>query len=342
MEVFNFSTTSNNVADQTRSWRANSNGQPVTVRRNTMEMYSARSASYAEETFRNAGEQGSIKNMHQFFHLTTPRFGATGAPPADDINNLLNNVGTAPAATTVVTVPAAPVGGDAGLIQNVQTLDSYIGVLTALVMYNNHPAPYDLHDKVQAAQFVVDLANARNFVVTGGTVKAVQMYLPMGAASTQTLNKSTTTANLHMDLLVAMFGALSLPEAVVTELDAVLTEIAASLKNLELSFTTQSQTLNHFLSFYHLTPVQGANPPANQMNVEFIYLQMNQNSWKASVGKSSVSHFNLDMTMTRTTATMSSGIVAANTSNIVNSLLALTKNDSSTIASMTGMKGVKT
>ena len=46
--------------------------------------------------------------------------------------------------------------------------------------------------------------------------------------------------------------------------------------------------------------------------------------------------------MTRTTASMSAGIVAANTSNIVNALMQLTQNDAATISKMTGMKGVKT
>jgi hypothetical protein len=308
-----------------------------------METYSAKSTSYAEKVFSGAGELGAVRKVHQFFGLTSAvQPVAVGAPSSSDLNNMLNNVGAAPGATTVVTVPAAPIGGDAALIQNVQTLDSYIAVLTALVMYNAHPAPYNLSDPAQAGQFVIDLANARNFVVTGGTVKAVPMYLPMGEATTQTLNKSTTSADLHLELLQAMFAALGLPTNVLTELDGILTEVSDSLKSLQLSFSTQTQTLNHFVSFYYLTPVNGANPPVNQMNVEFIYIQIAQSSWKASVGKSSISNFTLNVTMTRTTATMSAGIVAGNTSNIVSSLLALTGNDQTTIANMTKMKGVKT
>lgn len=307
------------------------------------------SATFAEKTFQNSGQQASIQRLHQFFGVApamtaTAPSGPNGSstPGQGDINTLLNGVGTAPGASTVVTVPAAPVSGDAALIQNVQTLDSYIAVLTALVMYNNHPAAYDLSNPQQAAQFVIDLANARNYVVTGGTVRAIPMYLPMGEATTQSFNKTTTSADLHIDLLTALFASLNLPAAVLTELDGILTEIAGSLQSLQLSFTTQTQTLNHFVSFYYLTPVPGANPPVNQMNVEFIYIQLDQSSWKASVGKSSVSNFTLNMTTTRTTATMNGGIVAANSSNIVNSLMSLTGNDATTISEMTKMKGVKT
>jgi hypothetical protein len=309
-----------------------------------------RSAALAEQIFQYAGEQAAIRRVYPFFGITPPAVPAPGGvaalaggtPSKDDLNAMLNGVGTAPGSTTVVTVPAAPASGDVSLIQNVQTLDSYIATLAALVMYNNHPAPYDLSDKQQAAQFVIDLANSRNFVVTGGTVKAIPMYLPMGEATTQSFNKTTTSADLHIDLLAALFGALNLPSGVLTELDGVLTEIADSLKSLQLSFTTQTQRLNHFVSFFYLTPIPGTNPPINQMNVELIYLQLAQSSWQASVNKSSVSHFTLDMTTTRTTATMSAGIVAANSGNIVSSLLALTGNDATTIAEMTKMKGVKT
>lgn len=308
-----------------------------------------RSATSAEAILENAGTQASIQRTYQFFGIE-PNLTATATsapagastPSQGNLNALLNGVGTAPGASTIVTVPSTPASGDIALVQNVQTLDSYIAVLTALVMYNNHPAAYDLSNPQDAAQFVIDLANARNFVISGGTVRAIPMYLSMSEATTQSFNKTTTSADLHMDLLAALFATLNLPAAVLTELDGILTEIAGSLQSLQLSFTTQTQSLDHFVSFYYLTPVPGSNPPINQMNVEFIFLQLAQSSWKASVGKSSVSNFTLNMTTTRTTCTMNSGIVAGNSAAIVNSLMSLTGNDATTISEMTKMKGVQT
>lgn len=309
-----------------------------------MTNYTSASAEYAESVISEAGHRHLTQSLESSLNVAFPQAVSLAAatPGSGDLNDLLNSVGEAPGTSTVVTVPAAPVSGDAQLLQNMQTLDSYIAVLTALVMYNNHPDPYNLADPKQAAQFVIDTANARNFVVTGGTVKALPMYLPMGEASTQSISKSTTSADLHVELLSAMFETLSLTPAVLKEIDGILTQVADTLKNLKLSFSSQSQTLNHFVSFYHLTPVEGANPPLNKMDVDFLYLQLNQRSWEASVGKSSVKHFGLDFTLTRTKATMSAGLVAANTSSIVNSLLQLTGNDAATISKMTGAKGVKT
>jgi hypothetical protein len=308
-----------------------------------------RSAKFAEASLNNAGTQASIQRIQQFFGIESTLTATPTTPPGNgnmpsqgDVNTLLNSFGTAPGASTIVTVPSAPASGDLALIENVQTLDSYISVLAAIYMYNNHPAAYDLSNPAQAAQFVIDRANAQNFIVTGGTVKSIPMYLPMGEATTLTFNKQTTSANLHIDLLTALFAGLSLPAAELTEIDSILTEIAGSLKSLQLSFTTQTQTLNHFNSFYYLTPVPGSNPPINQMNVQFIYLQLAQSSWEASLNKSSVSNFTLNMTTTTTTATMNGGIVSANYSNILSALQSATAKDPSEISDMTGMKGIQT
>ena len=78
------------------------------------------------------------------------------------------------------------------------------------------------------------------------------------------------------------------------------------------------------------------------MKVRFLYLQIDQNSWKASVGKSSVKHFDFNMILTVTNSTMSNGLVSANTSRIVNSLNSLTAKDPEEISKLTGMKAVKT
>lgn len=308
-----------------------------------MTIYSAAAANYAETVFSMASESAAMSRAVQFLAMaasTAPSADTPITPSTEVMTDFLNSVGKAPGTSTVVTVPAAPIAGDAALIQNVQTLDSYIAVLTALVMYNNHPTAYNLADKVQAAEFAIDVANARNYVVTGGVVKAIPMYLPTQEASTQSFNKSTTTADLHVDLIGALFGGLGLPATVLKELDAILTEIAASLRSLQLSFKTQTQTLDHFITFYHLVPFEGANPPVNQMKVEFIFLQLAQSSWEASVGKSTASNFTLDMTMTRTSSTMNSGIIAANTSAIISSLLQLTGTDAAGIAKMTKARGI--
>lgn len=315
-----------------------------------MDAFSAASASNANEIFWRAGEQHSFESVHDFFSFIAAPAAApaatSGTPSPFDFNSLLANAGKAPGATTVVTVPEAPISGDMTLIQNVQTLDSYIAVLTALVMYQKHPEMYDLGDKKQARQFTLDLANARNFVVTGGVIKDIPMFLPMDESLTQTIHKSATKADLHLGLLNTMFDSLSLSANTLKALDGVLTEVANSLATLELSSDDQSQTVDHFISFYHLVPFEGANPPVNQMKVTFIFIKFDQHSWetviKTKSASATTSHFDFDMTMTVTDATMSSGIVAAKTQDIINALAKLTEDTPTKIAELTKMKAIQT
>lgn len=270
--------------------------------------------------------------------LATP---PPATPPPETFNSLLAQAGEAPGATSVVTVASQPQEGDFLLETNAQMLDSYIAVLAAWVMYTKHPEPYDLSNPGEAAQFVIDLANARNYVVTGGVIKAIPMYLPLGQATTQRIEESTTSANLHTSLLNAMFGGFGLPEAAIGELDSILTEVTQTLANLKLEFSDEEQTLNHFLSFYHLVPVEGSEPPIHVMQGTFMYLEIDQKSWKASLGKSSLEHFSFDMDLTKTSGTMSTGMVSANTSTIANALHALTEHDPKTISEFTGLKGTR-
>lgn len=299
--------------------------------------------AYAERVFQSASNHQALQEIASDYGLESPAsLLAADKPSSNDLNSLLNSVGKAPGSTSVVTVPSTPTNNDVSLIQNVQTLESYIAVLTALVMYNKHPAMYNLSDPAEATQFVVDTANAKNYVMTGGTVKDIAMYLPGMEASTQTKSISTTSASFHVDFLKVLFEGLSMPETVLTQMDSILTEITDTLKNLKLSFKSQSETLNHVVSYYYLSPVAGTNPPINEMKVRFIYLQIKQKSWEVAVGKSSVEHFSFDMVLTQTNSTMSSGLVSANTSRIMNALEALTAKDPTEISKMTGAKGVKT
>lgn len=263
-------------------------------------------------------------------------------PSSDDFDNLLADAGKAPGGTSVITVPSSPQSYDLELVRNVQILDSYIALLTAFVIYNKHPEPYNLSDQAQAAQFVIDTANAKNFVVTGGTVKDIVMYLPNMGATSQNKTLTTTSAKIHVDLLAALFGSMNFPAEVLSQLDGVLTEVTATLKSLSLSFQTQTETLNHTVAFYYLSPVKGSNPPINEVKVRLLYMEIDQSSWKASLGKSSVERFSFDFKLTTTTATMSNGLVSANAAKIQSEMQKLCAKDASEISKLTGAKGVKT
>lgn len=296
----------------------------------------------AVETFENARMHAIAGEVSRSFGVPLTSFAAEGDGPSQgDLSDLLNSVGKAPGATPVATVPESPQSYELELLENVQTLESYIAVLTALVIYNKHPEPYDLSDGKQAMQFVIDTANAKNYVMSGGTVKDIALYLPGMSASSDHKSITTTTATIHVDLLKTLFSGLSLAAGALTELDGVLTDVVDTLKNLKLSFQSQTETFNHQISYYYLAPVEGSNPPINQMKVRFLYLEVDQKSWKAAVAKSKVEHFSFDMKLTTTDSVMNSGMVSSNSAAIAKSCVSLTSKDPEEIQKLIGSKGIK-
>jgi hypothetical protein len=108
-----------------------------------------------------------------------------GTPSTTDLNDILNNAVKAPGTTSIATVPTTPDTVMYQMLGQVQTLDSYISLLTSFCIYNEHPAPYDITIPAQASAFVRAMAKWRNYVITGGSVKAMAGYLPVGSIVTQ-------------------------------------------------------------------------------------------------------------------------------------------------------------
>ena len=232
-----------------------------------------------------------------------------GTPDRNTLNDILNNAVDAPGTTSIATVPEEPDTKMYQMLGQVQTLDSYISLLTAICIYQEHPKPYNIKKPEEASAFTQAIAKWRNYVITGGTVKAMAGYLPVGSITTQSYSKSVTTADLHVEFLKELFVAFSFPEGAMSELDSILTKVVNNLKDLKLSFQTQTETLDHFLTYYYFSPVQGTGgntgiPATYVPKIRTFYLHIDQSSWKASVGKSAVdsvkfnmNYFDMDTTM---------------------------------------------
>jgi hypothetical protein len=230
-----------------------------------------------------------------------------GAPSQDSLNDILNKAIEVPSTTSIVTVPSSvtkpgptPDTTMLQMLTQVRTLESYISTLTAFCIYNEHPAPYDITKADQASAFAVAMAKWRNYVITGGAVKAMAAYLPVTGMVSQSLSKKVTSADLHLEFLTSLFGGFGLPGAAIKQLDSILTGVADQLKQVKLSFETQSSTLDHFLTYYYFATVEGTGgdsgiPAMYDCKVRTMYLHIDQSSWKASLGKSSVEQFSFNM-----------------------------------------------
>jgi hypothetical protein len=268
-----------------------------------------------------------------------------GAPDTTSLNDILNNAIKAPGTTSIATVPNTPDITMYQMLGQVQTLDSYISLLTAFSVYNEHPNPYDITVPAEASAFTRAVAKWRNYVITGGAVKAMAGYLPVSNITTQSYSKSVTSADLHLEFLGELFGAFSFPAAAMVELDSILTKLVAQLGNLKLSFATQSETLDHFLTYYYFSTVAGTGgdtgiPAMYVPKVRTFYLHIDQASWQASVGKSSVQNFNFNMNYFDMDTTMDPRLVANDMTMIDGTIQTLTGQTAAEVNKLMNMQAV--
>ena len=268
-----------------------------------------------------------------------------GTPSSTDLDAILNNAVKAPGTTSIATAPNTPDTAMYQMLGQVQTLDSYISLLTAFCIYNEHPQPYDITKPDQASAFTRAMAKWRNYVITGGGVKAMAGYLPVTSIVSQSYSKQVTSADLHLEFLSELFGGFAFPEATMTELDSILTKVVAQLGSLKVSFESESATLDHFLTYYYFATVPGTGgkgqPPAMYVaKVRTFFLHIDQATWKASVGKSSVQHFKFNMNYFDMDTTMNSALVANDMSAINSSIQKLTGKTADQINKLMNMQAV--
>lgn len=268
-----------------------------------------------------------------------------GAPSTTDLNDILNNVVKAPGTTSIATVPTTPDPPMYQMLGQVQTLDSYISLLTAFCIYNEHPTPYDITVPEQASAFVRATAKWRNFVITGGKVKAMAGYLPLGSIVTQNYSQQVTSADLHLEFLGELFKSFAFPEAAMLELDSILTKVVSKLGQVKLSFESQSDSLDHFLTYYYFSTIQGTGgknqPPAMYVaKVRIFYLHIDQATWKLSVGKSTVSQFKFNMNYYDMDTTMNSQLVSSDMTAINSTIATLTGKTATEVNALMNMQAI--
>jgi len=268
-----------------------------------------------------------------------------GAPSSTDLTNILNNAVQAPGTTSIATAPTTPDTSMYQMLGQVQTLDSYISLLTAFCIYNEHPAPYNIDIPSEASAFARAMAKWRNYVITGGTVKAMAGYLPVGSITAQSYSKDVTSVDLHLEFLTEIFGSFSFPAAAMAQLDSILTNVFAKLKALSISFESETDTLDHFLTYYYFATVQGTGgqgqPPAMYVpKVRTFYLHIDQKTWQASVGKSTVTHFSFNMNYYDMDTTMNPALVGIDMATINSTIQTLSGQSAKEVNKLMNMQAV--
>lgn len=266
---------------------------------------------------------------------------ATDEPAPATLFDMLHTDNKAPSSTAVAVVPTT--GGKSTLtddqtqqLNDVMMLTSFISVASMRHLYQTVYAKSqpDITTPAGAALFVQSAANAKNFVLTS----ALGGYLSLNTSAARSFKQSTTSADLHLGFLNTLFDGFNFPKATINELDGVLTSITQTLDGLKMSWSDQSSTLDHMIFLYYFDSVQGLDVKIPKVRLYFLHID--QSSWTASVGKSSVTHIDFNMNFLDSVYDMDTNATAADRDNIKNLLHTMSGQDLDTLNKLLSPKVV--
>lgn len=254
---------------------------------------------YYDPSHAKSVRMAEVRSLFRYHEEPILRAENDNEPSPDDIMSVIEKAKKVPATTSIAGVPSDVSQSDLQNLQDISLLDTYVSVNSSAYIYKRHPKPYDITKPDEAAQFTKDLANARFLVIT----KGLPGLLIPGESSQQDFSKTTTSADLHLEFLNEIFGSFGFSPSAMKKLDDILTKVVNNLGTIKLGWSDRSQTLDHLISTYYFEEVQGLGVKVPK--IRLFYLHIDQSSWKASVGKSSVERFKFNMSYTDYIFTMS-------------------------------------
>lgn len=262
---------------------------------------------------------------------------AADDPAPQSLADMLKTEATqAPASTSVAAVPPAISAQEMQSLNDILLLNTYVSVASMRYLYQINPKGWDITDKAQAADFTRQAANAKFRILTDG----MGGFLSLNTSSARSMSKSVTSADLHFEFLSELFAGFDFPPAAMAELDSILTSVTKTLGELKMSWSDQSQTLDHMIFVFYFEEVAGLNYKLPRMRL--FYLHIDQSSWEAAVGKSSVKHFQFNMNYADNVYMMDPNSVESQRDAIQKLITKLTNQSLEAIDALTSPKVVKT
>lgn len=262
----------------------------------------------------------ALGNSHSFA-LAAPATSAADNE-ADDLFSLVQSSKKAPGATSIAVVdttgPAASSGKptqDALEIYNdMLTLSSLANVVAMQGVYKDHPEKFDITNSKEARAFTQAQAVNLNDTFT----RRLGAYAVPSETTAQLYDKEISSAELHTEFLSTLFQSFNFAPAALAKLDGVLTQVTDSLKKLNISIESETQTFDHliFTNYIEAMDIQGLSEKVLVGKIRLFYLKISQKSWKAVVAKHSATHMHFTMNYFDTIFTINSKLVRGDISNI--------------------------
>jgi len=215
---------------------------------------------------------------------------AAPEPTPQSLDDLLRQeTGEAPASTGVAVTQPTISPEELQHLKDILLLNSYASVASMRYLYQQHPKDWDLTDPKQAAQFTRMAANAKFRILTDG----MGSFLSLETQTSRSMHKEVTSADLHFEFLGELFAGFNFPATAMTQLDSILTSVVKQLGSLQMSWSDQSETLDHVISVFYFDDIAGVDYKLPRLRL--FYLHIDQRSWELSIGKSSVRKFEFNM-----------------------------------------------
>ena len=242
---------------------------------------------------------------------------ALAAPESEgnDLFSMIQASKDAPGTTSIAVVdtsgPAAPSGKptqDALEIYNdMLTLSSLANVVAMQGVFKEDPTKYNITDPATASAFTQAQVVNLNDTFT----RRLGTYALPGETTSQLYSKDVTSAALHLDFLSTLFQSFNFNPAAVAKLDGILTQVTDSLKNLNLSMESETQTLDHliFTNYLEAMDIPGGSEKVLVGKIRLFYIKISQTSWKAVVAKQTIAHFDFTMNYFDTIFTINSNLL---------------------------------
>lgn len=215
---------------------------------------------------------------------------AAPEPTPQSLDDLLRQeTGEAPASTGVAVTPPTITREELQHLKDILLLNSYASVASMRYLYQKHPEDWDLTDPKQAAQFTRMAANAKFRILTDG----MGSFLSLETQTSRSMHKEVTSADLHFEFLGELFQGFNFPPTAMAQLDSILTSVVKQLGSLQMSWSDESETLDHVISVFYFDDIAGVDYKLPRLRL--FYLHIDQRSWELSIGKSSVRKFEFNM-----------------------------------------------
>lgn len=241
---------------------------------------------------------------------------------SDDLFSMVQASKKDPGSTSIAVVDTNGPGTSEGkptqdalaIYNDMLTLSSLANVVAMKGVYDAHPTQYNITDPKEATAFIQAQVVNLNDTFT----RRLGAYALPGQTTAQHYNKNVLTADLHLEFLTTLFSSFAFPTSAMTKLDGILTQVKDSLANLKVGLESETQTLDHmiFTNYIEAVDIEGVPEKVLTGKIRMFYLKINQASWKATVGKSSVSKVNFTMDYFDTIFNINSNLVRSDISAI--------------------------